>query len=283
MFGPHHAEHAEFNPLGSRPESSLNLAVILLRQPFLAQCRGHIKGSIRSRESESQPTVHLLHPVLPTACRPPSFKSRGRPLGSARSIPTRLTGIRPVPHHPSFRSKGGCRAQTSDHCVITACRLIPRRFLQPAFESFSSTITQLTAAAHASDGFAAQILTDTGACQRKIIEILKGRGHNTGLLIDDAIGAETPTTAARKPWIAAGDEVVKDLTGRGNKREIGNLPQPLTIPIEEIGIQQRGQSIQGDLIGLRWLVLSRTPVDHPRRGIDPTSRHPDCCAEPMDG
>lgn len=96
-----------------------------------------------------------------------------------------------------------------------------------------------------------EILTDTGASLRKIIQVLKGREDPSGLLIDDAIGAETPTAAPRKPWIAAGNEVIKNLTGRGNKREIGNLPHPLTIPIEEIRIQKRGQAIQSRLIGLR--------------------------------
>ena len=47
MFRPHHAEHSQLRPVGISPEAALDLAVILLREPFLAQCRGHIKGSIR--------------------------------------------------------------------------------------------------------------------------------------------------------------------------------------------------------------------------------------------
>ena len=100
-------------------------------------------------------------------------------------------------------------------------------------------------------GPAHEILTDAGASLGQIIQVLKGREDPSGLLIDDAIGAETPTAAPRKPWIAAGNEVIENLTGRGNKREIGNLPHPLTIPIEEIRIQKRGQAIQSRLIGLR--------------------------------
>ena len=38
MLGPHHTEHSQLRPVGISPEASLNLAVILLRQPFLAQC-----------------------------------------------------------------------------------------------------------------------------------------------------------------------------------------------------------------------------------------------------
>ena len=47
MFGPHHAEHSQFRPVGITPEATLNLGVILLRQPFLTEGGGDIKGSIR--------------------------------------------------------------------------------------------------------------------------------------------------------------------------------------------------------------------------------------------
>ena len=134
---------------------------------------------------------------------------------------------------------------------VTPQRLLPRRLLQPTFQPFSSAITQLLELLTPLTGTAHEILTDTGASLGQIIKIPKGRRDPSGLLIDDALGAETPTAASRKPWIAASHEVIEDLTCRGNKREIGDLAQALAIPIEEIRIQKRGQSIQRQLVGLR--------------------------------
>ena len=52
-------------------------------------------------------------------------------------------------------------------------------------------------------GPANEILTNTGAGLGKIIQVTETGEDQSGLLINDAIGGETPAAASRQPWITA--------------------------------------------------------------------------------
>jgi hypothetical protein len=58
VLRPHHSEHAELSPIGFTSKSTLNLDVILLREPFLAEGGRDIKRlSHRRRLGHSQQVI----------------------------------------------------------------------------------------------------------------------------------------------------------------------------------------------------------------------------------
>ncbi|CAI8411856.1 MAG: Uncharacterised protein [Cyanobium sp. ARS6] len=66
VLGPHHSEHAEFSPVGVTAQPPLNLDVILLGEPFLAEGGLDIKCLSRRRRLD-----HSQQVIYSQCCRQP--------------------------------------------------------------------------------------------------------------------------------------------------------------------------------------------------------------------
>jgi hypothetical protein len=96
-----------------------------------------------------------------------------------------------------------------------------------------------------------QILTDTGAGHRQIIQSHQGGLNLARLLVKDAFRSQTPSRTAWKSRVAARDQVVKNRAVRWSEIKINNAADPLTITIQQRCLHQSRQAFQHHLIGDR--------------------------------